>query len=143
MASADHSVSEKPGWLKILNTCTEARNSRLRYAWVDTCCIDKSSSAELSESISSMDKYFQGAKVCFVYLADVSCRFDAARLDASVAYEKDAPSTRLSSDTLEQFKTRRWFKRGWTLQEVIAPKSLRFYSRAWILLAQTIVPSNQ
>lgn len=89
-----------------------------KYAWVDTCCIDKTSSAELTESINSMFKWYKKAVTCFAYLEDI---------DGSVAI-------RDGSLNLLYFKTARWFTRGWTLQELIAPKEVIFLSQDWTVL---------
>lgn len=83
----------KEGYKKIKKACNQAAEDDLGYAWVDTCCIDKSSSAELTESINSMFRWYQKANVCYVYLSDVSGP------DAKGDLEHSA-----------------WFKRGWTLQ---------------------------
>lgn len=95
----------KPGYEKLYFCAKQAAEDGFRFFWVDTCCIDKSSSAELSESINSMFKWYRDAEKCYVLLADVS---------------RDA--------TLLAFQRSRWFARGWTLQELLAPKSLEFYS---------------
>ncbi|KAK5660200.1 hypothetical protein OQA88_13671 [Cercophora sp. LCS_1] len=94
---------------KVLKTCELALARDLQYSWVDTCCIDKLSSAELSEAINSMFKWYLDAAVCFVYLSDVrpSEGFDRA------------------------FAASRWLKRGWTLQELIAPRHVEFYDASW------------
>ena len=105
-AQKDHPAFKK-GYSKILGTCKIAREDGLKYAWVDTCCIDKTSSAELSESINCMFRWYQEAAVCYALLSDV-CSFD--------------------SDKPEELAKSRWFYRGWTLQELIAPTRLRFYS---------------
>jgi hypothetical protein len=84
---------------------------------VDTCCIDKSSSAELSEAINSMFRWYQNADKCYVYLADVSTSGDGTNLQLS-------PTTWEAA-----FRGSRWFTRGWTLQELIAPVSVEFFSR--------------
>jgi hypothetical protein len=96
------------GYQKIKYACEQARRDGLQKVWVDTCCIDKSSSAELSEAINSMFRWYQDAAVCYAYLADVPSQPD-----------------------LLQFSCSRWFSRGWTLQELLAPPSLVFYSRNW------------
>ncbi|KAK4195712.1 heterokaryon incompatibility protein-domain-containing protein [Triangularia verruculosa] len=101
----------KKGYDKIHNTCLLAAQHGFEYAWVDTCCIDKSSSAELSEAINSMFYWYQQAAVCYVYLSDL------------------APDTNLSSES--GLACSRWFTRGWTLQELIAPRDVRFYDREW------------
>jgi hypothetical protein len=84
------------------------------YVWVDTCCIDKTSSAELSEAINSMFSWYQKADVCYVYLSDY---LFPARKDNSLDEEF--------------FKNSRWFTRGWTLQELIAPESVVFFNESW------------
>jgi hypothetical protein len=68
---ASDAVRNKKGYLKIKHTCEEAAREGLLYAWVDTCCIDKSSSAELSEAINSMHKWYQRAKTCYAFLFDL------------------------------------------------------------------------
>lgn len=65
-------VSKRKGYAKIMKTCEIARTSGIDYAWVDTCCIDKKSSAELTEAINSMFKWYQRAEICYVYLCDIS-----------------------------------------------------------------------
>jgi hypothetical protein len=103
----------QPGFAKIVKTCKQARKDGLQYAWVDTVCIDKTSSAELSEAINSMFAWYSKAKVCYVYLSDV----------------EDQPPDQL--EPLDLFRKSRWFTRGWTLQELLAPANLIFYSKTW------------
>jgi hypothetical protein len=55
---------EKPGYEKIRFCGVQARQDKLQYFWIDTCCIDKSSSAELAEAINSMFSWYQGAVKC-------------------------------------------------------------------------------
>ena len=98
--------------LKILNACVIARKDGYRYIWIDSCCIDKTSSSELSEAINSMYAWYAGADVCYAYLADV--------------LPDENPQEGGS-----RFRTSRWFKRGWTLQELIAPAHLRFLNKDW------------
>jgi len=98
----------RAGYEKILQTCHQALAHQLDYAWIDTCCIDKSSSTELSEAINSMFRWYAKAKICFAYLADI--------------HNKDSDVNIVKS---------RWFTRGWTLQELIAPRVLLFYSSDW------------
>jgi hypothetical protein len=97
------------GFYKIRKCCEEARHNGLKYAWVDTCCIDKKSSAELQEAINSMFRWYKSAKICYAYLSDVST-------------EPNATAELISS---------KWFTRGWTLQELIAPTQLTFFSHPW------------
>lgn len=65
-------TKDKDGWKKIEYTCRQAKKDGLKYCWVDTCCIDKSSSAELSEAINSMFACYQESKICYVYMVDVT-----------------------------------------------------------------------
>lgn len=106
----------KAGYRKIQFCGKHTANDNLQYFWVDTCCIDRSSSAELSEAINSMFRWYQGAAKCYVYLSDVS-------LGGSVQNDSS------SQQTWEQaFRHSRWFTRGWTLQELIAPTFVDFFS---------------
>ncbi|EXF75329.1 HET domain-containing protein [Colletotrichum fioriniae PJ7] len=111
-------TTSKAGFNKILITCGLAHRQGIPYAWVDTCCIDKSSSAELTEAINSMFKWYQRAVICYAWLSD---------LDPSADVEGDIDN----SGDLGQC---RWFTRGWTLQELIAPKEVEFYDRGWNLV---------
>ena len=106
----------KRGWAKIVSCCKLAASRKLKYAWVDTCCIDKTSSAELTEAINSMYKWYESATECYAFLSDVRV-FDLAE-----------PK---SQDT---FRGSAWFTRGWTLQELIAPARVLFYNRSWSYL---------
>ncbi|THU88009.1 HET-domain-containing protein, partial [Dendrothele bispora CBS 962.96] len=99
------------GWRKVENACRYIRQYKFKWIWIDTCCIDKSSSAELSEALNSMYQYYRDSRVCIAYLGDVS----------GVKNTKD----------LGEFKKSRWFKRGWTLQELIAPRYMFFLDKNW------------
>ncbi|KAI0831884.1 hypothetical protein BC628DRAFT_1290092, partial [Trametes gibbosa] len=113
-------ASNKAGWSKIAHTCYLARlHYCFEWAWIDTCCIDKSSSAELSEAINSMFVWYARAALCLAFLADVpSC-------------DAEHPA-----DPHSAFRRSRWFRRGWTLQELIAPRTrMLFFARDWALLA--------
>ncbi|KAK4108513.1 HET-domain-containing protein [Canariomyces notabilis] len=101
-------AKQKRGYVKIEGACRQARRDGFQYIWVDTCCIDKSSSAELSEAINSMYRYYQQAEVCYAYLAGLPERTD--------------PMNDLA------FANHEWFTRGWTLQELIAPKEVLFFT---------------
>jgi hypothetical protein len=106
--------SSKDGYRKIQLCRERAEMDGLQYFWVDSCCIDKSSSAELSEAINSMFRWYQDAAKCYVYLSDVSMR-------------KRSRSSR--SPWESAFTRSRWFTRGWTLQELLAPRSVELFSR--------------
>ncbi|ETS84967.1 hypothetical protein PFICI_02992 [Pestalotiopsis fici W106-1] len=100
----------KKGFSKIYWTVYLARQRGLKWAWVDTCCIDKSSSAELSEAINSMYRWYQKSAICYAFLSDL-------------------PSN--GEQRLEDFQKCRWWTRGWTLQELIAPGEVNFYDQNW------------
>jgi Heterokaryon incompatibility protein (HET) len=97
---------------KIIGCRNQAVSDGYRYIWVDTCCIDKTSSAELSEAINSMFCWYREAEVCYAYLADVDIKTDLTHLQSAI--EKS-----------------RWFTRGWTLQELVAPSDVVFYDSDW------------
>ncbi|USP80732.1 hypothetical protein yc1106_08006 [Curvularia clavata] len=100
---------EKVGYKKLDFCKSQAAKDDLHYFWIDTCCIDKSSSAELSEAINSMFNWYRKASKCYVYLSDVSTS-DSAQ--GSIAFSRS-----------------RWFTRGWTLQELLAPECVQFFSK--------------
>jgi hypothetical protein len=122
---ADGTGKNKTGYDKIRFCAQQAADDSLQYFWVDTCCIDKSSSAELQEAINSMFRWYRDAVKCYVYLSDISLPpFDAA-VDFTKAWELP-------------FRESRWFTRGWTLQELIAPASVEFYSKEGKLLGDKV-----
>lgn len=102
-------IFRRSGFEKIVQSARLAEQKRLRYLWVDTCCIDKSSSSELSEAINSMFRWYKESAVCFAFLSDVRSRARTRCL----------------------FGNSRWFTRGWTLQELIAPREVLFYDKHW------------
>ncbi|BCS01111.1 uncharacterized protein AKAW2_51452S [Aspergillus luchuensis] len=101
-------AKEKSGYNKIIQCCSVARADGYKYVWIDTCCIDKTSSAELSEAINSMYLWYQKSELCYAILADIQ-----------------------SED--EIYKSR-WLTRGWTLQELIAPSRVIFLNERWEVL---------
>ncbi|KAH7092441.1 HET domain-containing protein [Paraphoma chrysanthemicola] len=103
------------GYNKIVGCCRQAIQDGFEWAWIDTCCIDKRSSSELSEAINSMYKWYWQASICYAYLSDVS--------------------SNLTWETWEEeLQSSRWFSRGWTLQELLAPDTVEFYNKSWQLL---------
>ncbi|KAH7076984.1 heterokaryon incompatibility protein-domain-containing protein [Paraphoma chrysanthemicola] len=115
-------AKRKKGFQKIQLCCRHALKENLDYAWIDTCCIDKSSSAELSESINSMYRWYRNAAVCYAYLSDVQARPESKKHDNS---------RRLLSNEepiASEFRASKWWSRGWTLQELIAPQNLKFFA---------------
>ncbi|KAH0555717.1 hypothetical protein GP486_006338 [Trichoglossum hirsutum] len=105
-------ASKKSGYAKIEGLCRQASKDNIKYVWVDTNCIDKTSSAELSEAINSMFAWYRASKICYVYLADVAADDN--------------------KDIMVALRRSRWFTRGWTLQELLAPGNVVFYSRDWV-----------
>ncbi|KAF5974374.1 heterokaryon incompatibility protein het-E-1 [Fusarium coicis] len=104
-------VTQKSGFTKIIEACEQARIDDYSYIWVDTNCIDKNSSAELTEAINSMFAWYSKADICYAYLSDVPTF-------KPLSYAK-------------QFRQSCWFKRGWTLQELLAPDCVVFYAADW------------
>lgn len=77
-------ATTKAGYAKILGSCKQATLDGLKYIWIDTCCIDKSSSAELTEAINLMYRWYKNAHVCYAYLSDVSFRWSKGLLSQRV-----------------------------------------------------------
>ena len=109
----------KAGYQKIEFCGEQAARDKLEYFRVDTCCIRKSSDAELSSSLNSMFRWYQMATKCYVYLLDVSAHIENTQPEAA-------------------FRKSRWFTRGWTLQELLAPKSVEFFSEEGVLLENIV-----
>ncbi|KAI0872436.1 heterokaryon incompatibility protein-domain-containing protein [Hypoxylon argillaceum] len=113
-------AAEMRGYGKITGCCRQAASDGLDYLWIDTCCIDKRSSSELSEAINSMFSWYRDAAICYAYLEDVD---GEQVIGASIAV-RDSPFS-------VSFSKSRWFRRGWTLQELLAPSLVVFYSADW------------
>ncbi|KAK4618071.1 Vegetative incompatibility protein HET-E-1 [Fulvia fulva] len=115
---------DSPTSRKVLNFCKAIRAANttrqdgeplLEWAWVDTCCIDKASSSELSEAINSMWSWYEKSASCYAYLVDV-------------------PWCENRAELLANFRESNWFRRGWTLQELLAPKKVIFYTSDWQII---------
>jgi hypothetical protein len=106
-------IGDEERFSKVRETCRLARARNIPYAWVDNVCIDKTSSAELTEAINSMFRWYKEATVCFAYLVDLP-----------VGRKKDLQ---------HELSLCHWFTRGWTLQELVAPRTVEFYDEAWNL----------
>jgi hypothetical protein len=113
-------AENKRGFQKLRFCGSQAKDDDLQYFWVDTCCINKSDTTELTTAINSMFRWYQYAARCYVYLSDVSVRSQDGQF-VHVEWES-------------AFCNSRWFTRGWTLQELLAPKVVDFYSRDRIRL---------
>ena len=109
-------VKDGPAIRKILQFCEFAKTwqTPYQYVWIDTCCINKHNSTELFYSINSMYKWYRNAETCFVYLRDLPGKEEGRK-----------------GERREAFRTSGWFKRGWTLQELLAPSRVVFCDRKW------------
>ncbi|KAF5361601.1 hypothetical protein D9758_007319 [Tetrapyrgos nigripes] len=127
-------IKQKRGYTKIVKACRLSETYGFQYVWIDTCCINKDSSAELSEAINSMYQYYRNSVVCYAYLEDV--------------WSDEDPRKEGS-----RFRCSKWFTRGWTLQELLAPSRLVFFAADWvdigtkssledIIQAETGIPST-
>ncbi|KAG2741385.1 hypothetical protein P692DRAFT_20866383 [Suillus brevipes Sb2] len=101
---------QSPGYKKLQKCCEEARRLDLHFLWSDTCCIDKNSSAELDESIRSMFRWYRNSSICITYLGGTT--------------------------VIEDLKSEEWFTRGWTLQELLASRKIKFFNKDWQQLTE-------
>ena len=102
LLTSERVLGKENGYSKLKNTARRAAAADIEYCWIDTCCIDKKNFSELSEAINSMLYWHKEDKVCYAYLVDV-------------------PSDEDPSQAGSRFRKSRWFTRGWTLQELLAP----------------------
>lgn len=159
-------AAKRNGWSKLQAFREKALENGYRYVWIDTCCIDKTSSAELAEALNSMYRWYKNSDVCYAYLDDVDNVGDSLRTESETMSQlqrrlsktpKNIPGTdsaemmvpkgkaerlfALSEEsTLPEvspktswttFQSARWFNRGWTLQEMVAPRKLLFFEKSW------------
>ncbi|KAH6644841.1 ankyrin repeat-containing domain protein [Boeremia exigua] len=103
-------AQSKEGFRKIRFCAQQVKRDGLDYFWIDTCCINKANYTELSKAINSMFRWYQNAEKCYVFLSDVG-------------------NDTLEGDGESVFRQSRWFTRGWTLQELLAPRSVEFFSK--------------
>ncbi|KAH7309735.1 heterokaryon incompatibility protein-domain-containing protein [Stachybotrys elegans] len=115
-------IENLKGYRKIQGSCRRAKEDGFDWIWIDTCCIDKTSSAELSEAINSMFKWYRNSATCYVYLSDAPSTRHAVFVAANDEEEDEEQGLRYLA---------RWYSRGWTLQELIAPSSVHFFDRRW------------
>ncbi len=121
----DGTSKDKAGYGKIQFCGKQARRDGLQYFWVDTCCIDKSNAVEFQYAINSMFRWYRDATRCYVYLLDVSFPCSDSTRMSNVAWEST-------------FRESEWFRRGWTLQELIAPAAVDSFSREGKLLGNKV-----
>ena len=103
-------IENRPGYYDVAKFCNIAHTHNMEYAWVDSCCIDRSSDAELNQSIRSMYRWYGNSSICIVHLAD--------------------------SFFVEELSQDSWFRRGWTLMQLLAPERLKFYDKTWAPLTE-------
>lgn len=126
----ENKVPKNTGWGKIAWACREARvnvrGGRANHLWIDTCCINKNIPNEESEAISLMAQWYGGAKVCHAYLQDVSVNKEEYN-----KMNRQQLGAKLEQGQLGPLGWSRWFDRGWTLQELLAPSNLQFFDHSW------------
>jgi len=120
LAQEEEEAKNKRGYEKIEFCAKQTASHNLEYFWIDTCCIDKADVQEFQSAINSMFRWYQNAEICFVYLNDVPMTINN--------------QTCQEQAWKENFRSSRWFTRSWTLQELIAPQKLEFYSSEHQLL---------
>jgi hypothetical protein len=114
---SNESSKRKAGYAKIQFCAQQAKHDGLEYFWVDTCCINKANAVEVQDAINSMFRWYQKAAQCYVYLADVSIqKWKADNEEIQYTWEP-------------AFRQSRWHTRGWTLQELLAPHTVTFFSK--------------
>lgn len=116
------SIQKRQGFRKLYDFSRQALRDGYKYIWIDTCCIDKSSSAELQEAINSMYQWYMNSAICYAYLSDVSISDHDVNTPGECLPE--APG-------IGSFQTSEWFTRGWTLQELLAPRNVVFFDQSW------------
>ncbi|KAJ8595658.1 hypothetical protein M405DRAFT_727638, partial [Rhizopogon salebrosus TDB-379] len=105
------------GFRKLSKFCEKARAMGYKLAWSDTCCIDKTNSAQLDEAIRSMFRWYRNAAICIVHLSE--------------------------SLNVEQMKNDAWFTRGWTLQKLLASLSIKIFNKDWSPICPTDLPNDK
>ncbi|KAK3676912.1 hypothetical protein LTR78_003116 [Recurvomyces mirabilis] len=115
-----HQHPQNPGYKKVLEFCSFAKARGREWVWIDTCCIDKRSSAEVSEAVNSMFAWYKQSRECFALLSDVP----------SLGHDRER--------ILEYMRQSQWFSRGWTLQELLSPPYVTFISRHWEIIGDRL-----
>lgn len=130
-------MKTKAGFQKIVDFCRLCKERGYSWAWVDTIAIDKSSSAELSEAINSMFNWYEQSSLCVVHLSDVTCQegFHQSVQGSAVLSGEHRRENLFNRFERIGFPSSRWFTRGWTFQELLAPAAMLFYDSAWTELA--------
>ncbi|OAX35521.1 hypothetical protein K503DRAFT_364265 [Rhizopogon vinicolor AM-OR11-026] len=108
------------GIAKSQSFCKTARDAGYRWAWIDTCCIDQTNNVEVQQSVNSMFLWYRHAALTIIYLSDVPRSSKSGALAMSI-----------------------WNKRGWTVQEFLAPKVVLFYQHDWTLYLDDRSPNHK
>ncbi|KAK6216244.1 hypothetical protein LQW54_003633 [Pestalotiopsis sp. IQ-011] len=132
----ENDIFKQKGWAKLRRYCDRAARDGWEWAWMDTCCIDKTNPADTQEAINAMFRWYQNAGTCYAYLDDVDVdkvvdcpKFD---LDDIAGRDNVADPASFPHLALKTFLIKaKWFTRGWTLQELLAPPYLVFVDQAW------------
>ncbi|KAK7999489.1 heterokaryon incompatibility protein-domain-containing protein [Apiospora arundinis] len=135
----ENDIFKQKGWAKLRKYCDRAARDGWEWAWMDTCCIDKTNPADTQEAINAMFRWYQRAGICYAYLDDVDINSDTSYpvpegcdLDDIAGHDNVADPRSDSHKALrESLINSKWFTRGWTLQELLAPPYLVFVDRAW------------
>ncbi|RSL58825.1 hypothetical protein CEP54_007588 [Fusarium duplospermum] len=134
-------VYKQKGWLKLRKYCDRAAKDGWEWAWMDTCCIDKTNPADTQEAINAMFRWYQNAGICYAHLEDVHVHQEIKNMDLHRNADLDetlgngnaaSPSSPLHKALGSFFIASKWFTRGWTLQELLAPHYLVFVDRTWL-----------
>ncbi|KAF5254483.1 hypothetical protein FANTH_741 [Fusarium anthophilum] len=126
-----NNVYKQKGWSKLKNYCDRAFKDGWDWAWMDTCCIDKTNPADTQEAINAMFRWYQNAGVCYAHLSDVDFSISSQILSLPEDTGLDSSMNSLRTAAKEKFIDAKWFTRGWTLQELLAPHYLIFVDREW------------
>ncbi|KAI0486295.1 heterokaryon incompatibility protein-domain-containing protein [Xylaria cf. heliscus] len=134
----ENRFKQKAAYRKLLFCSTRANADGLKYIWADTCCINQSDTVELTRSINSMFRWYQNAAKCYAYLADVPRAGNTYNnsnnnnnTDNGVSFGNSSAAAVVAATAASwelAFRQSRWFTRGWTLQELLAPRSVEFIS---------------
>ncbi|KAI0968629.1 heterokaryon incompatibility protein-domain-containing protein, partial [Xylaria arbuscula] len=141
----ENDIFKQKGWAKLGQYCSRAAKDGWEWAWMDTCCIDKTNPADTQEAINAMFRWYQNASVCYAYLEDVDANTVPSHTDLtfeSLPTDQDldnvsskdnviSPNSLLRQALKDLLINAKWFTRGWTLQELLAPPYLVFVDRVW------------
>nr|RBQ99295.1 hypothetical protein FVER53263_20300 [Fusarium verticillioides] len=124
-------VYKQKGWSKLKDYCDRASKDGWKWAWMDTCCIDKTNPADTQEAINAMFRWYQNAGVCYAHLSDIDSATTSQILSLMEDTGLGSSMNSLRIAAKNEFIGAKWFTRGWTLQELLAPHYLIFVDRGW------------